>query len=151
LGSLLGIQPVCFRIDDADCSPAMCEGLLFSLPSNFPYPIHTMKTTLVDKWIKVPDTFTEVQKVHNQIELELRTAGIKPYTYADRSQDLGVFTFVSKNGHTRERIFVSWKGGRGLEVEVVLAERGSRPEMEYYSNKEAIFELLKEYTKPSKE
>jgi hypothetical protein len=105
---------------------------------------------LIKDWIKVPDTYTEVQKVHNQIELELRTAGIKPYTYADRTQDLGVFTFVGKSGRGRERIFVGWKGGRNKGVEVVLEERHNRKEMEYYSNKEAIFELLKDFTKPSK-
>lgn len=109
-----------------------------------------MKTTLVDKWIKVPDNFTEVQKVHNQIELELRTAGIKPHTYSDRSQDLGVFTFVNKATHVRERIFVGWKAGRGKDVEVILAERGKRPELEYYANKEAIFEILKDFTQPTK-
>lgn len=108
-----------------------------------------MKNTLAEGWTKVPDSFTDVQKVHNQIELELRTAGIKPYTYADRTQDLGVFTFVSKNRQKRERIFVTWKGIRGGEVEVILAERNDHPEMEYYSNKEAIFELLKEFIKPS--
>ncbi len=102
-----------------------------------------MAHKLADEWTKVPDHFTEVQKVHNQIELELRSAGIKPYTYSDRTQDLGVFTFVNKRTNTRERIFVTWSGARGKDVEVILGESSSHPEMEYYSNKEAIFDLLK--------
>ena len=101
-------------------------------------------------WFRVDNQASEVRKIHNEIELELRLAEIKPISYADRTNDLGVFHFGD-----RGFIFVQDDPTKSYEdpsrkvVVQYFSGPNARP-MEYYSNKAKIHAMVKAGYKRSK-
>jgi hypothetical protein len=94
-------------------------------------------------WFRVDKNASEVRKIHNEIELELRQAEIKPISYADRTNDLGVFHFGDRgfiyvqDDPTKSQLDPTCK----VVVTYHTGERGHG--LEYYSNKAKIHAILK--------
>ena len=99
-------------------------------------------------WVRCPDHFTKGQKIHNEIELELRKDGIKPLEYANRGPGYGEFRFRGKRRVDKGTITVFepdylTKGDSPDSPVTVMFVRDGHPDVEYYSNKNYIFSLLK--------
>ena len=120
-----------------------------SIKTNMENSAYQFKTTS-GWWNRVDKQASEVRKIHNEIELELRLAEIKPISYADRTNDLGVFHFGD-----RGFIFVQDDPTKNLEdptckVVVQYFAHGRAIPLEYYSNKAKIHALVKAGYKRSK-
>jgi len=94
-------------------------------------------------WVRCPDHFTKGQKIHNEIELELRKEGIKALEYANRGPGYGEFRFRGKRRVDKGTITVVEDYFKANAPVVVMYKRDGHKPLEYFSNKDYIFSLLK--------